>query len=192
MIAHDTHTHTHTHTLTSGLLVSLSSGDTLNSPERDLALLEEAGKMTQLMHVNVIYTLGLTIIMNTATQKIKKKQKKHGCRLLTDVQRASPPPRTRQVRKARKSERSRTLAPTAPMSKKNAEHRPHHLSENRCLSFGHVSKPSLWVTSSPWRQDRRNVFFSFSFASNWRLKKKKKQLEKKKNAAPRAQTERLK
>ncbi len=54
-------THKLTHTLTSGLLVIISSRNTLKSPERDLVLLEEAGKMTYLMHGNVTDTFGLTL-----------------------------------------------------------------------------------------------------------------------------------
>lgn len=67
-----------TRTLTSGPLISISSRDILNSPERDLVLLEEARKMTYLMHVNVIYTLGLTIIMNATSPKFRFRQLNQG------------------------------------------------------------------------------------------------------------------
>lgn len=63
-----TQTHARAGTLASGARISISSTDTLNSPKRDLVLLEEARKMTYLMHVNGIYTLGLTIIMNATSQ----------------------------------------------------------------------------------------------------------------------------
>lgn len=67
-----------TRTLTSGPLISISSRDILNSPERDVVLLEEARKMTYLMHVNVIYTLGLTIIMNATFPKFRFRQLNQG------------------------------------------------------------------------------------------------------------------
>lgn len=55
--------------LTSGPLISISSRETPNSLERDLVLLVKAWKMTYLMHVNVIYTLGLT---NEYTARLPK------------------------------------------------------------------------------------------------------------------------
>lgn len=57
----------HARTVTSGLLISISGADTLNSLEHNLVLLEEARKMTYMTRVNVIYTLGLTIIMNATS-----------------------------------------------------------------------------------------------------------------------------
>lgn len=53
-----------THTFTYGHLISISSRDAVKSRERDPALLE----MTRLMNVNLIYTPGITVMIDVTVR----------------------------------------------------------------------------------------------------------------------------